>query len=377
MKPLFWNRIQIKAPNQVVTSPVLSPDDVDSNDSSESSDISQKSKCLWDNIDDNIELINDEFVGLFSRQVPQKKKKAKEEEKPKKKTKQVANIIDSKKSHNVGILVTSLRLEISDIEAAVYNFDTSVVDCDRLQQILEVVATKEELEMISKHMKTKPDIPLAKAEQFLYDLSQIHEFADRVHCIVAEVKFGDQLSSIESRLNNFKMLCQSLTTSKAIKEIFAIILTLGNYMNGGHRDRGQADGFGLDVLPKLRDVKGNQAISLLEYVVKTWVKRVYPDILSLNDVTFPLPEPSDLDKASAIVFDDIVADINKMEDDIKSCVKRVEKITKSPPKVENPENDNQENQSSQHFEDRINSFIKEAERHIKEQNENVDDCKRM
>lgn len=34
-----------------------------------------------------------------------------------------------------------------------------------------------------------------------------------------------------------------------------LVLALGNHMNGGNRTRGQADGFGLEILPKLKDVK--------------------------------------------------------------------------------------------------------------------------
>lgn len=44
-------------------------------------------------------------------------------------------------------------------------------------------------------------------------------------------------------------------TSEPLKKLFAIILTLGNYMNGGNGQRGQADGFGLEILAKLKDVK--------------------------------------------------------------------------------------------------------------------------
>ena len=40
-----------------------------------------------------------------------------------------------------------------------------------------------------------------------------------------------------------------------VKEILGLILAFGNYMNGGNRTRGQADGFGLEILPKLKDVK--------------------------------------------------------------------------------------------------------------------------
>lgn len=48
---------------------------------------------------------------------------------------------------------------------------------------------------------------------------------------------------------------QKLMSSKELKKVIAIILALGNFMNGGNLQRGQADGFGLDILPKLKDVK--------------------------------------------------------------------------------------------------------------------------
>lgn len=44
-------------------------------------------------------------------------------------------------------------------------------------------------------------------------------------------------------------------TSESLKQLFAIILAVGNYMNGGNGQRGQADGFGLEILSKLKDVK--------------------------------------------------------------------------------------------------------------------------
>lgn len=40
-----------------------------------------------------------------------------------------------------------------------------------------------------------------------------------------------------------------------------LVLAFGNYMNGGNRTRGQADGFGLEILPKLKDVKSRVKVS--------------------------------------------------------------------------------------------------------------------
>lgn len=55
--------------------------------------------------------------------------------------------------------------------------------------------------------------------------------------------------------------------SKSLQTVLSIILALGNFMNGGNRTRGQADGFGLEILPKLRDVKSSDnSVRLLNYV---------------------------------------------------------------------------------------------------------------
>lgn len=48
---------------------------------------------------------------------------------------------------------------------------------------------------------------------------------------------------------------QHLLESDNVKEVIGLVLAFGNYMNGGNRTRGQADGFGLEILPKLKDVK--------------------------------------------------------------------------------------------------------------------------
>jgi hypothetical protein len=72
---------------------------------------------------------------------------------------------------------------------------------------------------------------------------------------------------------NLLLFSQFLTTSKSLKTVLAIILTLGNYMNGGNRTRGQADGFGLEILAKLRDVKSkDSSVTLLHFIVRAYMK---------------------------------------------------------------------------------------------------------
>ena len=67
---------------------------------------------------------------------------------------------------------------------------------------------------------------------------------------------------------NAKYYCEEIKNSDFIKTIFSYILTVGNIMNGGS-NQGQADGFNLDILPKLSSIKDNRNKTLLQYICTT------------------------------------------------------------------------------------------------------------
>lgn len=64
-----------------------------------------------------------------------------------------------------------------------------------------------------------------------------------------------------SRSDRLSPLCaactQTLQASQSVLQVLGLVLAFGNFMNGGNRTRGQADGFSLDILPKLKDVKSS------------------------------------------------------------------------------------------------------------------------
>lgn len=83
-------------------------------------------------------------------------------------------------------------------------------------------------------------------------------------------------------------------------------------MNGGNMARGQADGFGLEILPKLKDVKSKDSkITLLHYIVKLYMKKI--DNPFEPNVVLPVPEPGDVQRAASVKFDDVRADLQKLE----------------------------------------------------------------
>ncbi|GFO35602.1 formin-2 [Plakobranchus ocellatus] len=164
-------------------------------------------------------------------------------------------------------------------------------------------------------------------KRFLYDLEQIPQVGDRIFCFLFTTNFQENISMIDSKLNNLKITCEILSSYTSVKRIFGLILACGNYMNGGSRTRGQADGFDLEVLPKIKDVKGkDNRTSLLQYVVTSYVQRYDTDLMGTDRAKLPLPDPSDIQQAGLVNFEDIEKELKKIHADFDSAEMKANRI---------------------------------------------------
>ncbi|ETE63915.1 Formin-2, partial [Ophiophagus hannah] len=285
MKPLYWTRIQLH----------------NKRDSSAS--------LVWEKIEEP-SIDYHEFEELFSKTAVKERKKPISDTITKTKNKQVVKLLSNKRSQAVGILMSSLHLDMKDIQHAVMNLDNSVVDLETLQALYENRAQSDELEKIEKHGKSSKEKENAKSldkpEQFLYELSLIPNFSERAFCILFQSTFSESISSLRSKLELLQKLCEMLKSGSGVMRVLGLVLAFGNYMNGGNRTRGQADGFGLDILPKLKDVKSSDA--------------------GKEQCIFPLPEPQDLFQASQLKFEEFNKDLRKLRKDLRACETEAGKV---------------------------------------------------
>ncbi|XP_034125765.1 protein cappuccino isoform X2 [Drosophila guanche] len=341
MRPLYWTRIVTMAP------PVPRPSSIaNSTDSTDNAEICGSSpdeapttsasgsgastpgatappavalpaapvvppptKEIWTEIEetplDNIE----EFTELFSRQAIVPVNKPKE---VKMKRAKSIKVLDPERSRKVGIISRSLHVPTSEIEHAIYNLDTSVVSLEALQHFGHIKASDEELHKIKD--AAGGEIPLDTPEQFLLDISLISMASERISCIVFQAEFEESLTQQLRKLETIQQLSQQLIDSEDLKLVFSIILTLGNYMNGGNRQRGQADGFKLDILGKLKDVKSKERqTTLLHFIVRTYIAQRRKEGVHPLDIRLPIPEPADVERAAQIKFEDVEKHINELK----------------------------------------------------------------
>ncbi|XP_015600677.1 formin-2 [Cephus cinctus] len=333
MKPLYWTRLLVPANTPLVA--IETPD-------------SPPQVPLWAELEEEKNLDMKEFSDLFSRQVTERKPTKKKENVDKLSKIQPAKILDSKRSKMVGILEKSLHVDFCEVENAVYNLDTTIVSLEALQQIYEVRPTAKELEDITAHEEAQPEVPLDRPELFLKRLSKIKHFTERISCLMFQSEFQDAVSTVSSKLTNLRSTCDYLRSSNSLKKVMALILTLGNYMNGGNRMRGQADGFGLEILSKLKDVKSKiPGVTLLHYVVRVQLAQK-TDYNFDEPLPLPVPEPADVEAASTINFEDIKKELDKLEKELDACKVKSKMVIEASPETAGP------------FKEKMDSFLNRA-----------------
>ncbi|XP_059811618.1 formin isoform X1 [Hypanus sabinus] len=345
MKPLYWTRIQLK----------------DSSDAEVST--------IWESLEEPCIQDAEKFEELFSKAATKEKKKPLSDTYQKtNKTKKIVKLLDGKRSQTVGILISSLHLEMKDIHQAILNLDNSVVDLETLQALYDNRAQPDELVTISKYYKksTEEEIKLLdKPEQFLYELSQISNFTERANCIIFQSNFMEGISTVRRKAENILRLSKSLKDQESVKIVLGLILAFGNHMNGGNRTRGQADGFGLEILPKLKDVKStDNQISLLDFVASYYLHHFDKDAGTEKSI-YPLPEPQELLRASQVKFEDLTKDLRKLKKDLEACEKETVLVCQ-----------HSSEQELQPFKEKMEAFIQNAKNEHKAEEAHLEESQK-
>ena len=134
-------------------------------------------------------------------------------------------------------------------------------------------------------------------------------------------------------------------------------------MNGGNAQRGQAEGFGIDILPKLKDVKTtSNTDNLMAFLVRFCIKE-YDEDRGTPQAKLPVPEPGDLEKCRHVDFEVEKGVCAALAREVTDVRRRVEKISEcSPEDLKQP------------FLSIMSEFLLKADQAVKEVAAQVEDC---
>ena len=231
--------------------------------------------------------------------------------------KQTVSFLDAKRNQAVGILLGSARIDLPSLATAMYSLNSRALSNEQLRAFYNARLTAEELALISQHVDSSDPakIPLARADDFLYGLTRIHCFVERADCWLFRASFAEIVYDIEKKTESIQQACVALDTCTALPRCLSLILALGNYLNAGTA-RGQADGFNIDILPLLKDVKSQDGkATLLGYAVQLLFDSTIAGDLTCEPAS-PLPDPGPCQAAALLSLDDLDADLKKVESEL-------------------------------------------------------------
>ncbi|XP_046863557.1 disheveled-associated activator of morphogenesis 1-like [Xenia sp. Carnegie-2017] len=226
---------------------------------------------------------------------------------------QELSFIDSRKAQNCQIFLSKLRTSNEQLARAVLTMDKDgELSVEMLEQLLKLVPTTQEKNLLDDHSKEKEQF--AKADRFLYEMSKINRYEQRLATLFYVKRFPERMGDINTKVKAVIEASKQVFRSRKFRDLLEVVLAFGNYMNRG--ERGNATGFKIASINKIMDTKSssNSKINLLDYLVML-LDQKFPAVLQLEE------EMGDVRTAANVSLVELQNDIKKFKTELKTVEK--------------------------------------------------------
>jgi hypothetical protein len=260
-----------------------------------------------------ITLDTDKLEHLFESRTTELKTKTSKQEGSKKEI----IVLDPKRSNAINIGMTVLPPPRT-IKTAILKMDSSIMNREGIDKILRtMMPTEEEKTKILEAQMANPDIPLGSAEQFVLTLSSISELFPRLSLWAFKLDYEGLEKEVSEPLMDLKQGIEELQQNKTFRYILALLLTIGNFLNGA-----QVKGFCIEYLCKVPEVKDTVHKNSLLYHLCQMVVEKYPNSSDLYS------EIGAVARCSKVDWDELDMRLQKMETDCKASWDHLRAIAK-------------------------------------------------
>jgi len=205
----------------------------------------------------------------------------------------------------------ALLPRIEDIVEAVRTMNDEALSADTVELLLSNAPPSAEEELAKV---TSSSAPLQEKEswdspeEYILKLVQIPKYSLRLQLWSFLNGFEANYNRLASAETECRDAGEWLKNSPRLEKLLATILSVGNYLNGGTA-RGRADGFDMETLSKLQDLKGVGQRTLLDFIVEEMERE---EAGLLTQLVGPEGESLGIHRASQHVMTDLAEELTKM-----------------------------------------------------------------
>ncbi|KAJ0395533.1 hypothetical protein ATCC90586_006759 [Pythium insidiosum] len=281
LRNLYWDAVDEKAVNGTIWGEFDSTTDSDDSPSPSSDEASPEAPKAKDNV---LEQYMEKLAEMFVVKPAKTKESSASGDAKKASGKRRAPtrvaLIDVKRANNIGIMLARFRLPYAKIRDAVLEVDKELLSIEKVSALLQFAPEDAELEAV-KAYSGDPRL-LGDAEQYFREMLCVPRLPTRLQAIHATWQFDTYVEEQQRLMDSVRNACRELKECKRLREIFRVVLSLGNALNDGTA-RGGAKGFRLSILLKLNQVKASDnSMTLLNYVAQL-LRKKDPSILSFDE----------------------------------------------------------------------------------------------
>ncbi|XP_056150363.1 disheveled-associated activator of morphogenesis 1-like isoform X2 [Lampris incognitus] len=281
---------------------------------------------VWMDVDDSkvFKILDLEDIEKTFSAYQRQQKETDDDSLSSKKVKELS-VIDGRRAQNCNILLSRLKLSNEEMKRAILTMDEQEdLPKDMLEQMLKFVPEKSDVDLLEEH-KHELD-RMAKADRFLYEMSRINHYQQRLQSLYFKKKFAERIAEIKPKVEALTKASKEVLHSKNLKQLLEVVLAFGNYMNKGQR--GNAYGFKVSSLNKIADTKSSidKNITLLHYLI-TILEKKYPKVVKFQDDIQSVPE------AAKVNMTELEKDISNLRSGLKSVESELEFQKKRPQEV--------------------------------------------
>lgn len=228
----------------------------------------------------------------------------------------IISVIDGRRAQNCTILLSKLKMSNDDITRAIMSMDArDQFPVDMVEQMLKFTPSPEERALLDEHAEEIDH--LARADRFLFELSKVTHYEQRLRTLHYKKKFSIWLHELRPKIQAVLEASKEVQRSKRLKKVLELILAFGNYMNRGQR--GNAVGFKLNSLTRIADTKSscNKNMTLLHFMADTCDQK-------FRECLFLEADLPHVKEAAKVNMKELEKEMTLLRSGIKECGREVE-----------------------------------------------------
>ncbi|KAJ7995735.1 hypothetical protein DPEC_G00247680 [Dallia pectoralis] len=179
--------------------------------------------------------------------------------------KEVASILNSKRSMNIGIFLKQFKRPVRDLIEDIRSGNSLTFGTGKLKELCKLLPEKEEVKELLGFTGDQSSLP--EADLFMVLLIKIPRYEERIKSLVLKEEFFPLMDEMKQSINTMITAGKELLESDDLHTVIHLVLKTGNYMNAGGY-AGGAIGFRMASLLKLVDTRANKpGMNLMHFVV--------------------------------------------------------------------------------------------------------------